>query len=103
MFSFYVTAVNLRFILITPVTGLCEIVLLQYKIKVLSTVICKCHIRREKLDTFCWVGKYGCIEWNTRRVGVLVTHALQPHLNFCAALLCMHLAALHLEQCAVSC
>jgi len=46
------TAVNLRFILITPVTGLCGIVLLQYKIKVLSTVIRKCHIHKEKLVTF---------------------------------------------------
>jgi len=56
------TAVNLRFIFITPVTGLYEIVLLQYRIKVLSTVIRKCHIRKEKLDTFCWVGKYGYVE-----------------------------------------
>jgi len=45
------TAVNLRFILITPVTGLYRIVLLQYKIKVLSTVIRKCYTGKEKLDT----------------------------------------------------
>jgi len=30
-------------------------------------------------------------------VGILVTHAFQPHLNLCAALLFIHLEALHLE------
>jgi hypothetical protein len=55
------TAVNLRFILITPLTGLCRIVLLQYKIKVLSTVKRKCHTGKEKLDILCF-GKYRYIE-----------------------------------------
>jgi len=32
-----------------------------------------------------------------------VTHALQPHLILCVALIFMHLAALHIEQSAVSC
>ena len=50
------SAVNLRFILITMVTGLCRRVLLQYKIEVLSTVIRKCYIGKEKLDTFFFFG-----------------------------------------------
>jgi hypothetical protein len=45
-------SVNLGFILTVPVTGLCRIVLLQYKTKALSTKKGKCHVGREELDMF---------------------------------------------------